>query len=281
MYDLVCFGELLWDVFGKEKKAGGAPFNAAAIGTRLGMKTAMITAVGKDKPGDELVKQAKDDTELILQRNARPTGTVAVKLDSKKHPSFDIKTDVAYDYIKPTKQMAKALADAHFFCFGTLSQRSKVSRETLRQILHGFEGVTVYDFNHRKGIRNWEQTFRECIRYTDVLKLNDSELKMLKKAYGTHKDDEEFVLALMIENNLTHVFVTLGEEGAALYTGGELIYVDAPEADVVDTTGCGDAFTAAAVYGLSRSFDKHKLLSFAVEKAAKVSEVKGAVPGRL
>ncbi len=281
MYDLVCFGEVLWDVFGRDKKIGGAPFNAAAIGARLGMKTAMITAVGKDILGDELVKKAEGNTKLILQRNASATGTVNVKLDRKKNPSFDIKPNVAYDHIKPNAEMAKALSDAHFFCFGTLAQRSKVSRETLRQILKGFEGVTVYDFNHRKGIRNWEEMFRESIRYTDVLKLNAEELKLLKKAYGSKSNDEEFVLALMIENNLMHVFVTLGEEGAALYTGGEVIYVDAPEVDVVDTTGCGDAFTAAVVYSLFRSFDKHKMLSFAVEKASRVAMVRGALPGSL
>lgn len=281
MYDLVCFGEVLWDIFGRERKIGGAPFNVAAIGTRLGMKTAMITAVGTDKSGDELVKEAEKNTKLILQKNGQATGTVAVKLDRKKNPSFDIKTDVAYDYIKPSEEIAKALAEAHFFCFGTLSQRSKVSRETLQQILKGFEGVTVYDFNHRKGIRNWEEIFRESIRYTDVLKLNAEELKLLKKAYGSKSNDEEFILSLMIENNLMHVFVTLGEEGAALYTGGEVLYVDAPEVEVVDTTGCGDAFTAAVVYSLFRSFDKHKMLSFAVEKASRVAMVKGTLPGRL
>jgi sugar/nucleoside kinase (ribokinase family) len=72
--------------------------------------------------------------------------------------------------------------------------------------------------------------------------------------------------------------VTRGENGASLYTGKRILHRDAVKINVVDTTGCGDAFTAGIVYSIANDFDDEKILRCAIELAAKIATIKGAVP---
>lgn len=280
-YDLVCFGELLWDVFDEEKKIGGAPFNVAAIAGLLGVDSAMITAVGNDALGEELVAAAEGKTRLVLQKNDRPTGSVIVTLDKNKKPSFEIAEDVAYDYIELNEEITAAVKDAKFFCYGTLAQRNEVSRNTLKKILEGFKGVKIYDFNYRTAVYNWEPLFRESVKFADVLKLNEDEVALVKQAYGHTGSDRACAFELLAEHSLKYIFVTMGERGAMLYAKDLVLELPSPKADVVDTTGCGDAFTAAIAYSFLNGFDEKKMLEYCVAVAAKVAAVKGAVPDQL
>ncbi len=281
MTDILCFGELLWDVFGKERKVGGAPFNVAAIARLLGMDSAMITAVGDDPLGEELIDAAKDKTDLIVQVNDKPTGTVQVTLDKDKDPAFDIKDDVAYDHIEFDDRVKDACRGPRFFCFGSLAQRDGKSRETLKRILDCVNAVKIYDCNYREGIPGWDDIFRDSVDAANILKMSAAELLMLMRMQGKEKVDQDSVFDLMRGFNIGHVFVTRGGEGASLYTGGEVFHAPAPEVDVLDTTGCGDAFTAAIALALKDGLNNQKMLEYAVKVSAKVAAVKGAVPERI
>jgi fructokinase len=272
--ELVCYGEVLWDIFEDEYKLGGAPFNVAAIAGLLGLDSAIITAVGNDELGKKLLSTiGNKKVKIVSQTNEHPTGTVNVKLDSEKNPLFDIKKNVAYDYIEYNDEVKQACSNAKFFCFGSLAQRNNVSRETLKKILENFAGIKIYDFNFRQTIDNWKEIFRESIEYADILKINEEELQIIKELYP-----QESLESLMKEHNLKYVFVTLGEKGAMLYSGNEVLHADAPKVEVVDTTGCGDAFTAGIAYSLANGFDNKKMLEYSVNLAAKIASVKGAIP---
>lgn len=280
--DLVCFGELLWDKYidretnEREKKMGGAPFNVAAIASMKGMKAAMITAVGCDEEGKEIFSAASKRVNLLCQTNKHKTGAVKVILE-KGNPTFVIEKDVAYDYITFDDTIKRVCSDARYFCFGTLAQRCNDSRETLQKILKITHAVKIYDFNYREGIDEWQSIFKESIGQADILKVNDAELELLKTLYKSGSD-EMVVNTLIRKHGLHYVFVTRGDEGASLYAEKRVLHRDALKVKVVDTTGCGDAFTAGIVYALSNNFDDERVLECAVELAAKIASVKGAVP---
>ncbi|MBW2997397.1 bifunctional hydroxymethylpyrimidine kinase/phosphomethylpyrimidine kinase, partial [Candidatus Woesearchaeota archaeon] len=175
----------------------------------------------------------------------------------------------------------EAVAGAKFLCYGTLSQRNEVSRSTLMKILQDFKGMKIYDFNYRESIYDWEPLFKESVKYADVLKLNEDEVAMVKQAYGHTGDDRSCALELLGEHNLKYIFITMGEKGAVLFTKDSMLQVPAPSVEVVDTTGCGDAFTAAIAYSLLKGLDEKKMLEYCVSVAAKVATVNGAVPEQL
>jgi fructokinase len=277
--DLVCFGELLWDIYeDEEEKIGGAPFNVAALASLTGIRTLMITAVGNDERGKRIQAAAKKKISLLCQTNDYETGTVRVTRDEKKNPAFLIADNVAYDYITYDNAMARICSAAKFFCFGTLAQRHSVSRTTLRTILRSIDTVKIYDFNYREGIDNWESLFAESVEMADILKMNEQELELIKMVYKSEESDDRVVTRLMQHHNLQYVFVTRGEEGASLYSETAVLHRAAFDPGVVDTTGCGDAFTAGVVYSLVNKVDEERMLDYAVELAGKVAGIKGAVP---
>ena len=279
--DLLCFGELLWDIYEDgEEKMGGAPFNVAAIASLKGITTTMITAVGIDEPGRRIRAAASKKVNLICQVNQHKTGTVTVIRDEEKNPTFVIEEDAAYDYITFDDAVQSVCTGAKFFCFGTLAQRSSVTRKTLRKILKVTHAAKIYDVNYRDGIKEWQSIFRESIEQTDILKVNEAELRMLKPLYNSDESDEPFARALIQHHGLQYVFVTRGDRGASLYSERTILHRDAPTVAVVDTTGCGDAFTAGIVYALARNFDDQRILECAIELAAKIATVKGAVPDK-
>ncbi|MBU7016454.1 MAG: hypothetical protein HXS44_03020 [Theionarchaea archaeon] len=279
-HDLVCFGELLYDIYedGGEKM-GGAPFNVAAIASLKGVKATMITAVGKDERGMKICAAARKMVNLHCQINEHKTGTVQVAIDEKKIPTFVIDKDKAYDYIVFDDAIMSICSDAQFFCFGTLAQRSTVSRETLKKILNGTPAIRIYDFNYRNGIDEWQSIFRESLNHTDILKVNEEELELLKTLYRC-QSEEAFLNGIIGKYGLKYVFVTRGDKKASLYSGKTVLHKDALKVKAVDTTGCGDAFTAGIIYALLNHFDDEKILEYAVGLAARVATIKGAVPGK-
>ncbi|MBU7037428.1 MAG: hypothetical protein HXS52_05825 [Theionarchaea archaeon] len=277
--DLVCFGELLWDIYEDgEEKIGGAPFNAAALASLTGIRTFMITAVGSDEQGKRLQAAASEKVPLLCQINEHKTGTVTVTRDKNKNPAFLIANDVAFDYITFDQGMARICSATKFFCFGTLAQRHSVSRNTLRTLLRSTDAVKIYDFNYREGISSWESLFTESVEMADILKINEQELGLIKMLYKSEESDDMVITRLMQHHNLQYVFVTRGSEGASLYSETTVLHRAASEIDVVDTTGCGDAFTAGIVHSLIKKVDEERMLDYAVELAGKVAGVKGAIP---
>jgi len=274
--DLVCFGELLWDIYEDgEKKMGGAPFNVAAIASMKGIDTTMITAVGLNDKGKKIRTAAGRKVNLLCQTNEHKTGTVKVILE-KGTPEFFIEKDVAYDYIMFDDTIEHICSGAKFFCFGTLAQRCSVSRETLKKILKVTNAVKIYDFNYRESINEWKSIFKESIEQTDILKVNEAELELLKSLYRV--SDDTFVKTLIRKHGLQFIFVTRGDKGASLYSEKKVLHRAAFKTEVTDTTGCGDAFTAGIVYSLSNNFGDERILECAINLAAKIAAVKGAVP---
>lgn len=178
---VVGIGELLWDVLPSGKQLGGAPANFACHVSQMGLDGVVVSAVGRDALGDEaLAALAGRGLRSRIARVAHPTGTVQVSLDAAGVPHYDICTGVAWDNIPFTAELAALAASARAVCFGSLAQRSPVSRDTIFRFLSATptDCLKVFDINLRQHFYSPEILDRS-LRLADILKINDEEINTL------------------------------------------------------------------------------------------------------
>lgn len=273
-FDLVCFGEVLYDSYEAEEILAGAPLNTASFASFLGLKTALISAIG-NKESDKKIEEEviNRNVKPFLQRNGYETGKAKVSLNENKVPEFNIESNSAFDHIQKTKKLVNLVKNAEFFYFGTLCQRNEETKNTLRELLSTRNGKTVYDVNLRRGIPSWELIVDKSLKFSTTLKMNEKEWDTVKKAAGFQN-----IKQLLDKTNVEYVFVTLGAKGAYLFQRNEetSYFVEAPRVNVVDTTGCGDAFTAALIYGFHKKWSEQRTLKYAVDFASEVAQYVGA-----
>lgn len=238
-FDVVSFGEILWDVIEGVPHLGGAPFNFAAHCALCGLKTAMVSSVGDDDLGRRAREMAHGygvDISGVNIHPTLPTGTVLVSLKDGI-PSYDIRTGVAWDEIAVSDAfLAQPCPRAVYF--GTLVQRSSVSAATLKRMSDAWSDAEVFfDVNLRQSY--WSKALvEEGLGRATVLKLNDEEQVTLgvdpMKAFAAHP-------------RLKIVIVTKGADGCEIFLrdGTSFASPAEPAGPVVDTVGAGDAFSAA------------------------------------
>ena len=278
-------GEVLWDLFPEGARFGGAPANFACHAAILGGQVSMLSAVGKDAKGDEALSilQGFDiDTSLMQRIKDAPTGTVSVRLDILGKPTFEIHSGSAWDRIAGTNELESRVAVANAIYFGTLGQRSELSRATIQKAiqiakLHGV--LRVLDVNLRKPFYD-AALIRESIEHASVLKLSDDELVEVAAACDVAFDTEPepMLRQLLYRFKLDLVVMTRGAQGAILVSAAESVIQPGVPTVVRDTVGAGDSFTAALVIGLLRGDKLNDIARTACQIAAAVCALEGAVP---
>jgi fructokinase len=276
-------GEVLWDLFPSGKQLGGAPANFAYHAQQLGAASSVVSAVGRDGPGEEILRRLSDlrlDASHITVDTAHPTGTVTVELDAAGVPSYVIHEDVAWDFLPVTPAVLKLAGRADVVGFGSLAQRSPATRRSIRRILAstGPNCLRLFDINLRQHYYG-EEVVRESLALTSALKLNDQEVPVVAKLLGLSTDEGEAVGALLQRfQHLNVVAVTRGERGSSLYTLDAADHHGGYAAETVDTVGAGDAFTAALATGLLRREPLHRINDAANRVASYVCTQHGATP---
>jgi len=251
---IMAIGELLWDVFPDHTVLGGAPFNFAYRLHSLGDHSVVVSALGRDEKGKKLfeaVEKIGIDTSL-LQWDSHPTGTVNIFFDERKNPDYVIVPDVAYDYIRMNDAIRAAVKAADCVCFSTLTQRSEVSRATVREIVELAAGKTrLYDINLRK-LCYTKETISWSLERSDIIKLNETEAVELAGMFGMpSRPLERFCGALFAQSTLRYIVVTLGPKGAfAASRVGERLYEPGYAVRLADPCGAGDAFSAGFIHTL-------------------------------
>ena len=241
-------GEVLWDMLPDGRQCGGAPANVIFHATKLGAQGLVISAVGTDADGDDLLSFLKGkgiDCSLVA-RNDLPTGTVTVTL-SNGMPSYVIHRPAAWDAIPYTDAIDIVVPRLSAVVFGSLAQRDERSRETLFRVLRhpSLHALKLFDINLRQNFYSCD-TIAESLEVADVLKLNDEECAVLADLFDLPGGQRETVSALAARFKLPHVILTLGAKGSMLYDGVSFAeFPVAPCEKLVDTVGCGDAFLAA------------------------------------
>ena len=238
--NLIVFGEILWDVFGDEKKIGGAPFNFAAHCRKLGMNVDIVSAVGNDELGNmaiSTVKKLNLNTKYIQTVDYK-TGHCLVTLHDGT-PSYNLVENVAYDNIPMPENLC---LDADAFYFGTLAQRNPKSKETLQNLLKGNYKEVFFDINIRQNYYSSE-LIDSSLHKTTILKVSREEIGV----FGINGTPEEICDALSSKyNNLKLIIVTLDADGSFLYDAKSqnILYSPKPISKVVSTVGAGDSFSA-------------------------------------
>jgi fructokinase len=279
-YKIVGIGEILWDMLPQGKVLGGAPANYAYHASELGAKGYVISAIGKDKSGDEIISQlAAFDIELRLRKVDYPTGIVKVKLSGEGIPDYEIIKNVAWDYITliPSDIMLAQETDA--VCFGSLAQRNEVSRKSINEFILNVpdKSLKIFDINLRQSFYN-KKLIEDSIKLANILKINDEELIIVSELFGWIGNDENLCKKLMETFHLDVLALTCGTKGSYLFKGKEKSYMETPIVEVKDTIGAGDSFTAGLTMGLLKNKSLIECHSLAVMISAYVCTHFGAMP---
>jgi fructokinase len=275
-------GEVLWDLLPSGAQLGGAPANFACHASALGADAAIVTRVGEDPLGGEILERlaANGLPGGLIQADERaPTGTVTVELEPGGAPRFTIHEGVAWDGLLATDEALCAATRADAVCFGSLAQRCEPARGSVRRLVAATraDALRIFDVNLRQSFYSRE-TLDESLRLASVLKLNDGELPVLASVYGLGGTLDEQLDALAARFELRLVALTRGDHGSRLR--GPAGSSDHPgvEAAVRDTVGAGDAFTAALAMGLLLGWPLDRINARANDVAAFVCSCAGATP---
>lgn len=282
---VVGIGEVLWDVLPAGKQIGGAPANFVYHVTRMGCRGMLISAAGMDdKDGDEICTElGKRGIDSIIERIAYPTGRVLVSLDNEGIPTYDIVRNVAWDNITYTPQLASVAKETAAVCFGSLAQRSSVSRKTIMEFVDAVPDTPstykIFDVNLRQNFYD-RDVIISSVKRCNILKINEEELQIITGLFGyAQPASREMVCRKIVDDfSLKYLILTLGAEGSALYTPDKVYLKASPKVKVADTVGAGDSFTAAFVASLLKGADVESAHSAATRTAAYVCTCKGAMP---
>jgi len=285
------FGEILWDCLPSGRHAGGAPFNVAAHLAQLGVSVSILSAVGQDLLGDEILEVAKDKgvhVEFVGRaRIGLPTGTVIATVDAMGNATYELVQPVAWDEIIVSPEALESVAKAGAFIFGSLATRSPYNLDQLDRLL-GVKGpLKFFDVNLRPPFADPNRIVELAAR-ADVVKLNHDEVGQIASWLRTgeatpnppgNADAVAEACAVLSEaTNTPRICVTMAAAGAALWDRGNLVSAPAPKVVVKDTVGAGDAFMAGLMVGLTRGADTQTVVETACRLGAIVASHDGATP---
>ena len=280
---VVGMGEALWDILPEGKKIGGAPANFAYHVSQFGLPSCVVSAVGNDSLGKEIVDNlTPKGLNHHINEVPYPTGTVQVEIDQAGIPQYDIKENVAWDNIPYTASLRELAQNTRAFCFGSLAQRNVVSRETIQSYLDAMpqtdDTLVVFDVNLRQGFYS-KEILCTSMQRCNILKINDEELVTVSRMFGYPGIDlQDKCWILLGKYNLRMLILTCGINGSYVFTPGRVSFQPTPSVEVADTVGAGDSFTAAFIASLLRGKSVAEAHKVAVETSAFVCTKNGAMP---
>lgn len=274
-------GELLWDVFPNHKRLGGAPANFSCHTQQLGARAFPVSCVGTDRLGEELINQLVKlgvSSEFVKESAGHSTGIVDVVLKAGK-PTYEIHEDVAWDHIPFSDDIRELAKRLDAVCFGSLCQRSSVSKTTIHSFLREMreDSLKIFDVNLRQSFYS-KELIEASLERANVLKLSDEELPVLAELFGLSGDANEQLQQLVNRFELRLAAYTRGPDGSLLLGPQESDDYPGIETPVLDTVGAGDSFTATLCMGLLEEKPLSKVNQFANEVAAFVCSQMGATP---
>lgn len=284
--DIICVGEILIDFISKDpgrslaevsafgKHAGGAPANVAAGLAKLDIDVGFAGRVGADPFGRYLrgfMQEQGVEVSLLQTDNEHNTRLAFVELDTQSDRSFEFwERDPADIHLEHTDELLQATVSAKIVHFGSLALSSETGREKYFSLLDRLpRDVTIscFDPNYRAPLWKSELEAREVLNEfalkVQVLKLSEEEALFLADSGSI-----ELAAEKLLQGKTVLVVITRGNEGCYLRTQTESVHVEGFQVETIDTTGCGDAFTAGLLSKILESditieeFSEEKLCSF-------------------
>ncbi len=280
MKKYICFGEVLWDGLPTGKILGGAPLNLALRLKSFGNDVKMISRIGTDDLGKEILSELNDrdfDISLVQTDDSETSGYVDVFLDEKGSASYNIRKPVAWDFIEINENNLAAVRDADAFIFGSLACRSDISKNALLQFL-AVAKYKIFDVNLRSPHYDFE-TIHQLMKVSDLIKMNDEELYEISDYFRSpYNSLEQNIIFIAETTNCCRICITKGKHGAVFYENGIFYYNSGFRINVKDTIGAGDSFLATFVHHYVTETDITKSLEYGCAMGALVSAREGANP---
>lgn len=277
---MLAVGEVLFDVIEGENKLGGAPFNVAAHLARLGHQSFILSAIGTDQLGDQILTEAADlkvSTELIHRNPHKPTGTVQVQF-ADGEPQYDIIENVAWDELQVDFEKVRE-RQWEIVVFGSLAQRSSHNRLFFEKL---FDHLSVrwpyFDCNLRQNYYD-QKLLERSFHWAKICKFNEHELNLSSKLlYGRNLDARDFASRLNRDFEVELVVYTWGKDGSRAWYQEEMYVQSSEKIKVADTIGAGDAFNAGFLHSWISENNVQEALKLGNKLGGFVASHTGAIP---
>ena len=290
-------GEALVDVYADGTQVpGGAPFNVARWLAAFAVPTIFVTRLGANDAAAGVLRAELArfglDGPGVQADPLHPTGLVRVlpALPPAQGHRFEIAPDSAWDHIDADTALPLVRAEAPaLVCFGSLALRHAESHAAIARCVAGVQALPLLDLNLRSvpGLRGLAEQALHLARW---VKVNDEELHTLMGWFadagavvpGAGTPAHGQVLhGLSQRFGVQRWIVTCGAAG--WYSADASGQIDArgsavPVAQVQDTVGAGDAFTATVLAGQAHGWPLQRSLTAANRLAAAVCTWRGALP---
>lgn len=280
MKKIICFGEVLWDVFPTHKKIGGAPLNVAVRLKSFGNDVAIVSKVGEDEDGQNIVQflqEKRVDTKHLQQDAVYKTGSVSVLLDESGSASYTIDFPRAWDYIEFTEDLQKELALSDAVIYGSLAARNSTTKKSLMTLLK-CSNLKVFDVNLRAP-HYTKELLVELMLEANIIKFNDEEILEIAQYLGSESENMRENMQFIAQATKTEMIcVTRGGDGAILYENNQFYDHPGYRVNVVNTVGAGDSFLATLIHGLLHGDDPYEAIDLACIVGALVTQSEGANP---
>ena len=278
-YKAVCYGEILWDVLLSGAKPGGAPMNVAYHLQKLGMSATLISKIGTDSLGDDLIAMLQKqtiDTSYIQIDKEHATGIVNAFLKEGNEVEYDIVFPAAWDFISMEQELISLVQQTKYFVFGSLASRNDRSANTLLQLLEA-ANTKVLDINLRPP-HFTKATLETLLYQTDILKLNEHEANLIAGWFNQFDSLQDQVKSIQEHFKIDTILVTRGAHGALINEKGNFYEHSGYKIKVEDTVGSGDAFLAGYLFKLDNNATPQESLAFANALGAFIATQSGACP---
>lgn len=280
----VGIGEILWDMLPTGKQIGGAPANFIYYFQKLSEKpSTIVSSIGNDDFGQEIrthLKQLRLNKDYLAVDTIHPTGRVLVEMDAERNHSFRIEENVAWDFIHETPALKKLAENTGVVCFGTLAQRSPISRNTIQSFLRNISSsaMRIFDINLRQSFYS-KEIIETSLNLSNIFKINEQELAVVSGLLAIPGNEVAVLKGLAERFNLSLIILTRGGKGSLLYLKDEKNFFSHPgfRINVVDSVGAGDAFTASVAVGILKNYDFDYINDCANRVAAFVCSQAGAM----
>lgn len=261
-----------------EKAAGGAPANVVVAVSKMQGHGIFLGQVGQDPFGQFLIDELNQygvDTSYVETTNQYHTGLAFVALTAQGERDFIFYRNPCADQFYQAKHLNLDVLNHNILHFCSVSLLGYPILETHKRLLEQAKirkTIVSFDPNVRLALSNnhteYQNTIQAFLTYADIIKISDDELKFITKT-NDYDDQIQWLLTL----NAQIIIITKGQKGVTLYHKGQPIDVIGYPANVVDTTGAGDAWIGSF---LAQIANHDTLDSISTETLAQYANISNA-----
>lgn len=284
--DILCIGSVLWDVIGRSashmrqgsdvpgritRLPGGVAMNIAMTLARFGLRPALLTAIGRDAEGEELVAACADlglETGYIYRSEDLPTdrymaveganGLIAAIADAHSLEAAGAKI------LRPLTDGPLGTAEAPFA--GPVALDGNLTKHLLEEIASS-PAFAAADLRVAPASPGKAERLRPFLTHTRaLLYVNLEEAGLLCQAQFS---DSASAAAALVQRGALRALVTDGGNKASDASAEGVLSLDPPEVLVTRVTGAGDTFMAAHIVAETEGADRETALRRALLAAAR------------